>query len=59
MIIFFLDVGQKVISFSFYGDLKSAYYNGISENLKTIDVSHSINFFHLIIDTRPTENAKF
>ncbi|XP_023347807.1 uncharacterized protein LOC111716550 [Eurytemora carolleeae] len=27
---------QKIISFSFYGELKSAYYNGIKENLNSI-----------------------
>jgi len=32
-----LESGQKVASFSFYGKLKSAYYNGIKDNLETID----------------------
>ena len=31
---------QKIISFSFYGKLKSVYYNGIKENLNSIDVSY-------------------
>ncbi len=30
---------QKIISFSFYGDLKSKYYDGVASNLDYLDVS--------------------
>ena len=33
--------GQKIVSFSVYGELKSAYYDGVKDNLETLDVSNS------------------
>jgi hypothetical protein len=30
---------QKVVSFSFYGELKSTYYEGITGNLESLEVS--------------------
>ena len=36
---FFKGENQNIISFSFFGDLKSVYYNGIENNLNYLDVS--------------------
>ena len=30
--------GQKVVSFSFYGEMKSMYYEGIQENAESLEV---------------------
>ena len=42
--------GQKVISFSFYGKLKSAYFNGIAGNLALIPLFYPDYIMRLYLD---------
>ena len=42
--------GQKVISYSFYGKLESAYYNGIAENLALIQLLYPDYIMRLYFD---------
>ena len=42
--------GQKVISYSFYGKLKSAYFNGIFDNLALVQLLYPGYVMRLYID---------
>ena len=42
--------GQKVISYSFYGKLQSAYFNGIAENLALIQLLYPDYIMRIYLD---------
>ena len=44
--------GQKIISYSFYGSLKSAYYNGIIENLAGVQLLYPEYIMRLYYDAK-------
>lgn len=52
--------GQKVISYSFYGPLKSAYFNGIKENLAGMQLLYPGFIMRLYYDrSKAQDDPKF